>query len=227
MINCIVVEDERAAQEVVQAYIAKTPFLNCLGVYESGLDIPMEILQRSDFLFLDIQLPELNGLAFLKTLPDPPKVIITTAFEQYAIAAFEEAAVDYLVKPFSYERFFKGITRMRNLLLAHRKEEEKQLFLYADKTIYKVERGDVLFLKAEVDYVKVFTEKKQILILDSLRNWEEKLEGHNFIRIHRSYLVNISKVDKISGNQLFIDAHCLPMGGTYKNQVLKVFGKRN
>ncbi|WP_109852072.1 LytTR family DNA-binding domain-containing protein [Aquimarina sp. AU58] len=221
MINCLIIEDEHGAQEVLQNYIDRTPFVNCLGVYESGLDIRFEELKKVDFMFLDIQLPELNGLSFLKTLINPPKVIVTTAYPDYAVDAFEEDVLDYLVKPFSYERFFKAITRARNQIQITNNEAEKQLFLYADKTIYKIMIGDILYLKAEVDYVKVVTQEKSILLLDSLHNWEKKLHDHNFVRTHRSYIVNFEKIEKVSGNLVYIADEKIPIGKTYKEAFLK------
>ncbi|WP_109438177.1 LytTR family DNA-binding domain-containing protein [Aquimarina sp. AU119] len=221
MIHCLIIEDEHGAQEVLQNYIEKTPFVNCLGVYESGLDVPLQELDETDFLFLDIQLPELNGLSFLRTLSNPPKVIITTAYPDYAVEAFEEAVVDYLVKPFSYERFFKAVNRLQDIKALDNNENTKQLFIYADKAIYKVNIDDILFLKAEVDYVKVVTKDKSILILDSLRNWEEKLHNSNFVRIHRSYIINLDKIEKVLGNQVFVQDTVMPIGKTYKNDFLK------
>lgn len=221
MIHCLILEDEIAAQDVLQNYIAKTPFLTCLGVYESGVDITQEKLRQVDILFLDIQLPELNGLSFLKTLPDPPKVIVTTAYPNYAIEAFEEAVVDYLLKPFSFERFFKAVNRVRNDIVLQKREENKNLFLYSDKTLYNIHIDTILFLKAEIDYVKVVTEEKDILILDSLRNWNEKLQNFKFIQIHRSYIINMDKITKIFGNQVFIKERIIPISKTYKDAFLK------
>ncbi|MBQ4821169.1 LytTR family DNA-binding domain-containing protein [Aquimarina sp. MMG016] len=225
MIHCLILEDEASAIEVLQNYVDKTPFIDCLGAYESGLDIPLEQLRQTDLLFLDIQLPELNGLSFLKTLHHPPKVIVTSAYPGYAIEAFEEAVTDYLVKPFSYERFYKSVSRVRGQLLPIEKNKNKQLFLYADKTIYKTNAEDILFLKAEVDYVKVVTTDKQILILDSLQNWEEKLSKLNFIRTHRSYIVNLDRVEKISRNQIFIENDVIPIGRTYKESFINTLKK--
>lgn len=221
MIKCLILEDEKSAQKVLKSYIEKTPFLECVGVYETGLNIPITELQKTDVLFLDIQLPELNGLSFLKTISNPPKVIVTTAFPNYAIEAFEEAVVDYLLKPFSYERFFKAVTRVRNDAIHQNKEVDKNLFLYSDKTLYKINADDVLFLKAEVDFVNVITEEKNILILDSLRNWNEKLQSFKFIQVHRSYIINIDKIKKIYGNQVFIGDKAIPIGKTYKDDFLK------
>ncbi|PQJ80877.1 hypothetical protein BTO18_02770 [Polaribacter porphyrae] len=219
--SCIILEDEESAQEVLQSYVDKTPFIECLGVFESGLDIPLKLLQKADVLFLDIQLPELTGLSFLKTIPIPQKVIVTTAYKNYAIEAFEEAVTDYLLKPFSYERFFKAITRIRNQQLAYKKVQPKELFLYADKTIYKIDIDEILYVKAEIDYVKIVTTAKKILILDSLKNWKEKLLDFRFIQVHRSYIVNISKISKVYGNLVYIDKEPIAIGKKFKSQFLK------
>lgn len=217
-------EDEKAAQEVLKTYINKTPFAQCIGVYESGLDVNAQLLQQAQVLFLDIQLPELNGLAYLKTLTNPPQVIITTAFAHYAVDAFEENVLDYLVKPFSYERFFKAINRVNDRLSANASSTNPSFLLYADKTIYQVKANDLLYLKAEVDYVQVVTNNQSVLILDSLRNWEEKLQSLSFFRIHRSYIVNTNKIEKIYGNQVFINEITLPIGKAYRETFLKYIG---
>ncbi len=221
MIHCIILEDEKPAQEVLQGYISKTPFLDCIGTYENGLDISQDKLEQADILFLDVQLPELNGLSYLKTIFNPPKVIVTTAYSNYALEAFEEAVVDYLLKPFSFERFFKAVNRVRNQLIHQKKEIDKNLFLYSDKTLYNINIDDILFLKAEVDYVNVITEAKKILILDSLRNWNEKLQNFRFVQIHRSYIVNIDKITKIHGNQVFMGDNIIPIGKTYKESFMR------
>ena len=220
--KCIILEDEKAAQDILEGYLQKTPFMTHLGTYESGLDIPQEKIQSADVLFLDVQLPELNGLQFLKTLVNPPKIVMTTAFANYAIEAFEEAAVDYLVKPFSYERFFKAATRVRTQLLKQQKAKAQQLFLYSDKTIHSIMAQDILYIKAEVDYVKVVTVEKEILILDSLRNWNEKLKNLGFIQVHRSYIINMVHISKVYGNQIFIGGVTIPIGKTFKEYF---FGK--
>ncbi len=225
MIQCLILEDEQSAVEILEAYIEKTPFLKCLGSYESGLDVPTQQLQEADILFLDIQLPELNGLSFLKTLQNPPLVIVTTAYPNYAIEAFEEAVTDYLVKPFSYERFYKSLSRARSLLEQHKKDKKNQVFLYADKTIYKTAIEDILYLKAEIDYVKVVTQEREVLVLDSLSNWAEKLNPFSFKRIHRSYMINLDQIEKVSGNQVFVKGNILPIGRTYKQDFLEALQK--
>ncbi|WP_281541134.1 LytR/AlgR family response regulator transcription factor [Maribacter aestuarii] len=225
MIQCLILEDEQSAVEILEAYIEKTPFLKCLGSYESGLDVPQKQLQTADILFLDIQLPELNGLSFLKTLQNPPLVIVTTAYPNYAIEAFEEAVTDYLVKPFSYERFYKSLSRVRMVLAEQQKDTKNQIFLYADKTIYKTNIEDILYLKAEVDYVNVVTQEREVLVLDSLQNWCEKLRQFNFKRAHRSYIINLDQIEKVSGNQIFVKGNILSIGRTYKQDFLEALQK--
>ncbi len=225
MIQCLVLEDESSAVEIVESYIEKTPFLRCLGSYENGLDVPIKQLNAADILFLDIQLPGLNGLSFLKTLQNPPLVIVTTAYPNYAIEAFEEAVTDYLVKPFSYERFYKSLTRVRLLLNNQEKDKKHQIFLYADKTMYKTNIEDILFLKAEVDYVNVVSNQREVLVLDSLQNWSQKLENFNFARVHRSYIINLNQIEKVSGNQVFIKGTSIPIGRTYKQEFLAALKK--
>ena len=220
MIKCIILEDEKPAQQVLQKYIEKTPFLSFVGVYESGLHIPISQLKYANLLFLDIQLPEMNGLSFLKTLNQPPKVIVTTAYPHFAIEAFEEAVVDYLVKPFSYERFFKAVDRVRNQTVIRPENINKNVFVYADKTFFNIQIKDILYLKAEIDYINIVTEERAYLILDSLKNWIEKLKGFHFIQTHRSYIINLDKIKKVYGNQIFITEELsIPIGKTYKAQV--------
>ncbi len=221
MIYCLILEDEASAVEVLKSYIDKTPFIECLGTYESGLDISTELIAQADLLFLDVHLPEINGISFLKSLQEKPRVIITTAYADYAVEAFEEEITDYLVKPYSYERFCKAVTRVRQQLSVEKDKSTKQLLLYADKTTYKIQITDILYLKAEVDYVRFVTVNSQTLILDSLQNWEEKLSEMGFARTHRSYIVNLEKVEKTTRSQVFIEDRVIPIGRTYREKFIK------
>ncbi len=221
MLKCLIIEDEEAAQEILQIYIDKTPFLKLIGVFESGLQATSALINDADVLFLDIQIPELNGLSFLRTLENPPKVIVTTAFSDYAIEAFEEAVVDYLVKPFSYERFFKAVVRVREHLVLKKGEEDRFVYLYADKTIYKVNLDQILYLKGEVDYVRFVLSDKEILVLDSLKNFRERLMKSGFLQIHRSYVVNLNKMEKVSASHFTVANHDLPIGKTYREDLMK------
>ena len=215
--KCIVIEDELPAQELLIKYIEKTSDIQCLGVFESISELPIHILIQVDFILLDIQLPGVNGLDFLKTLDIKPKIIITTAYRDYAIDAFEEAVEDYLLKPFSYQRFFKSIIRIQKTINQnHSSKNTVDIFVYADKTFHKIRKEDILFLKSEIEYVHIFYLGKKLLVQESMNNWENKLKESNFIRVHRSYLINFNKIDKIEGNLVHIKKNAIPIGKTYK-----------
>ena len=224
MIECIILEDEKPAQKVLQGYIKNTPFLSLLGTYESGIHIPNDVLKKADVLFLDVQLPKMSGISYLRTLANPPKVIVTTAYTDYALDAFEQAVVDYLLKPFSYERFFKSIDRIRNSLTTsiQNKQISEKIFVYSDKTFYNLVIKDILFIKSEVDYINIVTTTNNYLILDSIKNWVEKLKNHNFVQSHRSYIVNLDRVDKIKDKHIFFHAeNNVPIGSSFKKELLK------
>lgn len=215
MIKTLILEDEVPAQEILESYIAKTDFVECLGVFESGLDIPKDLLQAADVLFLDIQLPEMDGLSFVRQLAKPPKIIITSAYPNYALEAFEIAVLDYLLKPFPYKRFTKAIERV----ISQIDVEGKTITVYANKTYHKLKIADLLYLKAEVDYVSFVGVAQSILVLDSLKNWEEKLSAWGFVRVHRSFLVNSANVEQVMPNKLLVAGRELPVSRTYKHNL--------
>lgn len=221
MLKCIIVEDEKNAQSILSHYIEKTNFINCVGIYESGLDVPQEILQTVDFMFLDMELPELNGLAFLKTLVNAPKVIITTAYPDFAIEAFEQAVIDYMVKPFSYVRFLTAVNRIRATTPSI--EDSDYILIYADKITHKIKCNDILYIKSELDYVAIITLEEKILTLGSLSSWLKKLDASTFIQIHRSYIINTNRLKKIKPNAVLIEATEIPIGSTYKETIKKLY----
>ena len=219
--KCIVIEDELPAIKLLENYINRTSFLDYLGAFESISQLPVGILNEVDFIFLDIQLPGINGLEFLKHIEKRPMVIITTAYREYALDAFEVAVEDYLLKPFSYERFLKSIYRLQNLQNKSKPYDnvttEKDLFVYADKIFYKIIKQDINYIKSETDYVLIYYQDRSLLVQDSMNSWERKLEGREFLRIHRSYLVNLSKITKVEGNMVFVGNTELPIGKTYRS----------
>lgn len=228
MTTCLIIEDEKEAQDMLLGYIQKTPFLECVGVFESGLDVPRNLMLKTQVLFLDIQLPGLNGLSYLGTLNNPPKVIITTAFQNYAVEAFDYQVSDYLLKPFPYDRFLKAVNRTIKIKKEADGKPVRSLFIYSDKIYHNVDIDDILFIKAEVDYVKIITSKKNYLVLDSLSNWQTKLEPFHFYRVHRSFIVPISKIERIEGNRIVINDNIVPIGDTYKELLLsRIINKKN
>lgn len=221
MTKCLIIEDEKEAQDLLLGYIQETPYLQCIGVFESGLDVPKDLVEKAQILFLDLQLPGLNGLSYLGTLNNPPKVIITTAFQNYAVKAFDYEVVDYLLKPFPFKRFLKAVNRATGTKSKEDVVPVKSLFVYSDKTYHNVNIDDILYVKAEVDYVSIVTTNKKHLVLDSLSNWQVKLEPFHFVRTHRSFLVPISKIERIEGNRVVIADQTIPIGASYKDSFLR------
>ncbi|MDW3652135.1 MAG: LytTR family DNA-binding domain-containing protein [Bacteroidia bacterium] len=226
--KCIIIEDELPAQQLLLNYIERTADLSCVGVYTSVSEVSLPGLAKIDLLFLDIQLPELNGLDFLRTLEKRPSIIITTAYREYAIDAFEEAVSDYLLKPFSYQRFLKAIFRVQKEILPEQEESSPDsIFVYADRTFKKIVKSDILYIKAEVDYVMIYFGENKFLIKDSLNNWEEKLKDAGFIRVHRSYLINFEKVESIEGNVIKIATADIPIGKTFREPFFALVKSRH
>lgn len=221
--KCIIIEDEEPAQQLLTKYIAQTPGMECIEIYDSIVGIAPKTLGDSDLIFLDIQLPGANGIEFLKNLEVKPIIIITTAYRDYAVDAFEEAVDDYLLKPFSYQRFLKAMMRAQNNL-ANKKATIKNdlLFVYADKTFYKIRKAEILFLKSEVDYVYFYYQNNKLLVQDTMNNWEKELKNDGFVRVHRSFLINPNKIEKVEGNQILIDEHKIPIGVTYKKDFMQL-----
>ncbi len=218
MLKCIIIEDEKNAQQVLVHYMSKKTSITCLGIYETGLDIPFDILNKIDFIFLDIELPELNGLEFLKTLKTPPKVIVTTAYPNFAVDAFEQAVIDYLVKPFSYDRFVIAIDRIKINKETNHKE---YILVYADKTTHKIKVNEILYIKSELDYISIVTRTDKILLLGSLTNWVKKMNDFSFVRVHRSYIVNTNRIEKIKPNLVEIENIEIPIGSVYKKNFME------
>lgn len=230
-VRCIIVEDEKPAQEILKSFISKTDWLELTGVFDDGVSA-LDFLNKNDvdLIFLDIQIPSINGMDFLKILRNPPDIIITTAYSEYAIGAFELEVMDYLKKPFSFERFLKAVNRIN----VHKQNpatfqtaihnEQEFAFFNVNKTMTKVMFDDILYVESMREYIYVHTSKGKIITKMSTHEIE-KILGSNFLRIHRSFIVNISKVAAFNAEEIFVDTKNLPIGVSYKKQVESVFRK--
>ena len=219
MLKALIIEDQLPAQRILMTYIEQMPDLTLTGAFTNALDAtPFLQNQQIDLLFLDINLPKLSGISFLKNLPAPPKVIITTAYPEYALEGFELDVTDYLLKPFSFERFHKAVMKVKDQQVA--KTSPEFVFIKSDKEFFKVELKEIRYLKADDNYVKIITSEKTHIQAGSLQSWEEQL-AHDFVRVHKSYLINLSKVDKVSGNRVFINGEEIPIGRAYREGLLK------
>ncbi|MGI9551759.1 MAG: LytR/AlgR family response regulator transcription factor [Aurantibacter sp.] len=232
--KCIVIEDEIPAQRVLENYISKIPDLELLGSFQSALQANSTLRKNQiDVVFLDINLPDISGIQYIKTLSDPPAVIMTTAYHEHAAESFElDTICDYLVKPYSFERFLKAVNKLiRNgsLNLEHGAVKEKPheyLFLNIDKTLHKIDIYDILYIESDKNYVTVVTKTGKFSYLDSLKKWMQKLPESHFAQVHKSYIVNHKEIEKISGNTVFIRKEKIPMGRSYKAMLIKNLGLR-
>ncbi|MFT5384780.1 MAG: DNA-binding LytR/AlgR family response regulator [Saprospiraceae bacterium] len=221
-IRCMIIDDEPLSVRVIEKYLANLPHLDLVASCKHAFEA-MEVLRNKevDLIFLDINLPKLSGISFYKTLKNPPIVIFITAYPEYAIEGFELEALDYLLKPFSFERFLKAINRVEA------KMENKQpsmvqsyLFIKADKKLYKVDFQDILYLQAYGDYVKIFTKDKMLVTKERLANVEAELPKNHFQKIHRSYIIALSAIRFIEGNQVQVEETKLPIAATYKEELM-------
>ena len=220
--RCIIIEDELPAQKIVQSYIQRAPDLVLNGCFQTATSAN-EYLRKTtvDIIFLDINLPEISGLDFIKTLEHAPKVIITTAYPNFAVDSFElETIIDYLVKPFSFDRFSKAIQKIKNQCRETLTNQENTVFINIDKTLHKLNVEDILYIESDRNYITIVTLNKKFVLVDSLKNWKEKLYRTHFLQIHKSYIVNLKDIEKISGNEMYVNDARIPIGRTYKKTLL-------
>ncbi len=232
-INCLIVDDEPIAREIIQTYCGHLPFMTVIGSCGNAFEAKAMIQkQKIDLLFLDINMPVLDGMAFLKTLKNPPQVIFTTAYKEYALDAFELSACDYLLKPFSLERFIVAVDKVVEklqtpIIIAPKVEEQKVddfIFIKTDGKIFKILYEDLLYAEANGNYTKIVTTQSTILPSMTFSSFEELLPKTLFIRLHRSFIINKAKITHIEGNRAFINNIEIPIGSNYKESFLKLLG---
>ena len=225
--NCIIIEDEIPAQRIIKNYCSKINDLNVLEVFNSALKANSFIKKTPvDLIFLDINLPDLSGMEFIKSLHRPPMIIITSAYPDYAVESFEfDVIVDYLVKPFSIERFLKAINKAirvkQNSVKPHITDPVTSFFLTVDKVRHNIYFSDVKYVVSDRNYCTFIMKESKLTCIHSLRNFEEELPFPNFIRVHKSYIINCLFIDKISGNYIQIGDDKIPIGRTYKTSFYK------
>ena len=240
MINVIIVDDEPLAQDVLETYIEKIPELNLVKKCNNALEANDALKSNDiDLMFLDIQMPQLTGIDFLKTLSKPPLVIFTTAYPNYAIEGFELNALDYLLKPISLERFMKAVNKAMDQIelqskdsgggAAGVKDGPDYIFVKADKKLVKINYDDILYIEGLKDYVIIRMEKGRVITLQTMKSLEDKLPASSFKRIHRSYIVGIDKINAIVGNMVEIleknQPKHLPIGKNYRDELLQIVNK--
>lgn len=238
-IKCLVIDDERLAREYIKNYISKVPQLELLGEFNSPLKA-MDLIKSGevDLLFLDIQMPDITGVDFMKSLSHAPEVIFTTAYQEYALEGFNLSAVDYLLKPFAFDRFYQAVNKVIDKLEVREQAhdhsaspmqtqttfEDKYLTIRADRKFYKINFDAIKYIEGQKAYVTFHTDKKRITALASLKELEEALPEKEFIRIHKSYIVAIREILSLEGNLIEVDDVKLPVGKMFKKRVMDIFG---
>ncbi len=227
MINAIAIDDEPLALQLVSGYIEKTPGLNLSGSFDNPLDA-IEFLNNEsvDLIFVDIQMPDLSGLEFTRSLAKGPKVIFTTAYEKYALEGFRLDVIDYLLKPFSYEEFLKAVQKAVRLIKLEKEVPEQIdtnsefLFLKSDYKIRRINFNDILYIEGLKDYVKVFIQgsDRPVLSLITLKALEAKLPEAKFMRVHRSFIVNLERIDTIERSRIVFGKTYIPVSEQYKDK---------
>lgn len=223
-INCAIIDDEPLAIDLLKDYVSKTWFLEM----EFSTTNPLEALRKMeektvDLVFLDIQMPELNGMDFLKIAGNKTKVILTTAYSDFALESYDYGVIDYLLKPISYERFYKSVQKSKDFFKISETEiqiqaipEKDSFFVKSDGKQLKILFDGVLFIEGLRDYVNIKTNEKEIIVLENLKDLESVLP-QNFMRVHRSFIINLNKISEIDGNRVSVGSQHIPIGETYKN----------
>jgi DNA-binding LytR/AlgR family response regulator len=222
-ISCIITDDEPFARKGLQGYVEKIDFLDLKGNCEDALQLSNMLQQQPvDLLFLDIQMPHITGVEFLRALRNPPKVIFTTAFEHYAIQGFELDVMDYLLKPISYDRFLKAAWKARDYFALREQPVNAvpYLFVKSNGRLEKIIFSDILFIEGMENYIAIYLENKKIITHSTIKSLLEKLPAKQFIQSHKSYVVAIDKINSIEGNTLHVQSYQVPVSKYLRDEVL-------
>jgi len=219
-IKCIIIEDEPLATKILSEYISQVPFLELQGAFKDAI-LATEFLRenQTQLIFLDIHLPKLKGMAFLKTLAQPPAVIITTAYHQYAVEGFELNVTDYLLKPFEFERFLVAVNKVKTERKGDpdSKKSKDYLFVMVQKQNVKILYSDILYIESQKEYIRIVTTKKEYISKMSTHEIEAMLPEHLFKRVHRSFIISIAKIDSYTADSVVISGVTVPVGRVYRD----------
>jgi two-component system, LytTR family, response regulator len=245
MIRCLIVDDEPLALHILEDYISKIPFLQLVKATTNPIEALTLVQEKeAELVFLDVQMPELTGIQFLRIANGKAKVILTTAYPQYALEGYELDVIDYLLKPIAFDRFFKSVQKAQSVLQPavapvakptqpEPVQQQKQdflsdfIFVKTEHKIQKVYLNDILFIEGLKDYISIFTPAERIITLQNMKKMEDALPARNFIRVHKSYIVSINKIDSIERSRIFIGDKIIPVGDTYRDEFFKIVDGKN
>lgn len=226
-VRCIIVEDEPLAAKVLQDYIGELEYLELLGIFKDAI-LASEFLQSHhvDLIFLDIHLPKLKGMEFIKTLSNPPHIIITTAYHQYAVEGFELNVIDYLMKPIEFDRFLAAVNKIPKTNLSRSTDEtidKNYIFLTVQQKQVKIKFQDIIYIESQKEYVKVVTNKGTHISKLSTHKMESRLPPHMFYRVHRSFIVGVDHIDSFTSDAVDVSGHNIPVGRSYRAVLRELF----
>jgi len=244
MIRCLIVDDEPLALHILEDYISKIPFLQLVKATTNPIEALTIVQEKgADLVFLDVQMPELSGIQFLRIANGKAKVILTTAYPQYALEGYELDVIDYLLKPIAFDRFFKAVQKAQTIMqppadngpksAQPAQQQPRQdflsdfIFVKTEHKIQKVYLNDILFIEGLKDYISIFTPAERIITLQNMKKMEDALPSKYFIRVHKSYIVSVNKIDSIERSRIFINDKIIPVGDTYREEFFKVIDGKN
>jgi DNA-binding LytR/AlgR family response regulator len=230
-LSCIIVDDEPVARQILHEFVEQVPYMDLQGKFESAMKAEAFLKNNTaDIIFLDIEMPKVSGLQLLQKLNIESMVILTTAFPRYALEGYELDIIDYLLKPFAFNRFLKAVQKAKDYYqmknVAPVRSQPSYIFIRSEKRIEKIELNNILYAESLGNYVSIYTESKKIIAYLTMKSLESQLSQNEFIKIHQSYLVNSSKIDAIEGNEIKIGSRSLPMSRNYREMVMKIVHQR-
>jgi DNA-binding LytR/AlgR family response regulator len=222
--NCLIVDDEEMSRNMVKHFVEQTESLNLVGICSDGVEAS-GVLNKTDIdlVFLDIEMPGMTGYELIKSLTNPPEIILITAKKEHAAEAFEYRVTDYLVKPITYPRFLQAISRVKENLegLENNKSKSTELYVRTDSKIVKVSFNDVTYIEALADYIMIFTNNNKYIVHSTMKGFQSRLPSDQFVRVHRSYIVNKDKIESIENLFIVINKKFIPIGASYKDDFMK------
>jgi len=228
-IRCLVVDDEPLAANVIKSYIEKVDILEIVAICSNAVETFNRLnSSKIDLIFLDIKMPQITGMELMRSLTNPPKIILTTAFRDFAVESYEHGVVDYLLKPVSFERFLKAIGKLTlvqqpvSLPVNLEENRQKYIFVKSNKTLVKVALDKILYIEGLKEYLQIVTSSEKIISYLSLAYMIEKLPSDRFIRVHRSYIISIDKIKSYSATEITLPGKTIPIGNHYKQSTLSI-----
>ncbi len=229
-IQCLIVEDEPLSQEILESYIDNCPELKLMGTCKNAMEGNALLHQEKiDLIFLDINMPIINGLDWLRTLETAPQVIFTTAYPEHAVEGFDLNILDYLLKPFSFDRFLKAINKFKSIKKNVKQDltsdKDRTLLVKSNKKTYPIKLSELCYIESDGDYLKLYRDTDHIIIHETLKSFTAKLPIDSFLKVHRSFVININKVEYIEGNQVRIASKFIPIAASYREEFYRLIEK--